>query len=811
MKRSKKFSKVILLTTLTALTLSGLTSCTHTRTNCAAQSTSSTDTETVSKIDVSTTVELTGGKTLKNDNETAIDAVENKVTFNNGGTAIINKDNNVELTNISSGDSVTVKVTTTNNSTVNIKYRVVVETSDDLNNVISMDGKVDNEEMKVCKNGLFTNYKEKVAQGNLGVYTLDIGIDKNTAIEASKSGTIKITLEAVKTDVAVTDLSEYKNASTKNDFVNAITALNNGNVNSDSVIEVSNNIDLDDTIEIKKDITLILDGDITALSNSSAIKVTSGATLTIGEQLVNTSKSTLVKSSRVFKKVASNTGTIKVSSTENAAVEVDGSSSTVIFNEGKIDSKGYGFKAINGGEIIVNDCDVSSTKSAVFASSNSKITINGGSLTTIDAAIFETDENTGCGGNTLIINDGTFNGSITTSGFVSCGVYVANDDTFLVNGGTFNIDNGCGVLARSGDVTISDDVIFNFSNSKTLLTEGNVGSVNCNIPVNARVVKDLSSLSNKPVVKAASAIEIKETTGKAYLVSSESELNNALDDLEYSSKYIVIKDSFEITSPTTVSTKYTSIYGDGNVSITANVTNTSTSSRVFNIFGDDESTESGYLESLIGGSFTLLDVKISAYPDSEHKNSHDNTNNRGINIYCTKDYSVTLNNVGIKVGHYGIYDYLNSGLTIDIKNTTIDAYGCYYSFVDGNMLSLDTSATFENCVFNGNNTYPTNSSNPFSNIYLGSAKSLDSITEEIASNSFTFNKCTFNMNSTLGNKQRIIEIDYLGKTVTMDDCSFYSKTGENLDTVVEITDNYSDYMTGLSLATVTIDGTTYYC
>ena len=118
--------------------------------------------------------------------------------------------------------------------------------------------------------------------------------------------------------------------------------------------------------------------------------------------------------------------------------------------------------------------------------SESSVVLYGGSVTTIESGTFTATDNAVITGQgleqnknvTLTINGGTFNGGITTAGYIACGVYVANSGTYAINGGTFNIVNGCGICARAGQVTVADEATFNVTGSIT----GKVGDKNVAIP-----------------------------------------------------------------------------------------------------------------------------------------------------------------------------------------------------------------------------------------------------------------------------------------------------------------------------------------
>ncbi len=159
--------------------------------------------------------------------------------------------------------------------------------------------------------------------------------------------------------------------------------------------------------------------------------------------------------------------------------------------------------SIDGAEVIINkDTEVTSQEHAVKVQEGSTLTINGGTFTATNNAVVATAGDNGYGKNTITINGGTFNGSIVESGYIACGVYVANDDIVSINGGTFNITNGIGVLARSGTTKVENAVKFVFTNADAN-SKGKVGASSVEIKVGAEVVIDYQSNYNggNPTVK----------------------------------------------------------------------------------------------------------------------------------------------------------------------------------------------------------------------------------------------------------------------------------------------------------------------
>ena len=168
---------------------------------------------------------------------------------------------------------------------------------------------------------------------------------------------------------------------------------------------------------------------------------------------------------------------------ENVKVTISGG--TIIAEKNGINAK-YGTVNISGGTIegktnygvAVDKCTVNISDTANITSkeftvgtgygTGAIVNISGGTLTARDNAVIggngnKTDNNNAVrvNPNKFNISGGTFNGGITSSGYVACGIYAPWKDEFNVTGGTFNITNGAGIVARAGVVNVSGNVVIN--------------------------------------------------------------------------------------------------------------------------------------------------------------------------------------------------------------------------------------------------------------------------------------------------------------------------------------------------------------
>lgn len=186
-----------------------------------------------------------------------------------------------------------------------------------------------------------------------------------------------------------------------------------------------------------------------------------------------------------------------ISSTSSFVINNADAEVKIDLDGGTVESRNdCALKVNNGARLVISgEGDIKAQEFGVIAFSGSDVEINGGTFTTTDNVIFGTNGTSGQGENTIVINDGTFNGHITSAGYIACGVYAANNDNFILNGGTFNIYDGCGICARSGNVVVNDGVVFNFYHEhEPALTEGKVGDSKVLVPVDERFVLDLRAV-----------------------------------------------------------------------------------------------------------------------------------------------------------------------------------------------------------------------------------------------------------------------------------------------------------------------------
>ena len=154
---------------------------------------------------------------------------------------------------------------------------------------------------------------------------------------------------------------------------------------------------------------------------------------------------------------------------------------TIDLNGHNITFSSWGFEVRNGATLTFNgNGTVTAVEAALYAQYAGNLVINGGTYTSTENFVIGTNGSTGRGNNTITINGGIFNGSMSAdgvaAGYIACGIYVANSDTVTINAGTFNITDGVGIVARSGNSTVGENVVFNMLGDNEI--SGIVGDAN---------------------------------------------------------------------------------------------------------------------------------------------------------------------------------------------------------------------------------------------------------------------------------------------------------------------------------------------
>lgn len=226
------------------------------------------------------------------------------------------------------------------------------------------------------------------------------------------------------TTMEIDEMTGY--ATTLESFNNLLTKSN--------YVELGGNLTATEPIVIAKDMTIDLCGhNLTGTTSNALFNVTNGTLTLKGEGSVTAAR---------YIGQAQNGGKIVVesgdyTSTTDVGFGAVGEGSKVTIKGGNITAREGGVGAFDGGELQ----------------------IDGGTITGTDNFPVFTNGTAGRGGNTITLNGGKLIGNIISSGYEACGIYIANNDTFVMNGGEVIANGGVGILMRAGTVVINDGKI----------------------------------------------------------------------------------------------------------------------------------------------------------------------------------------------------------------------------------------------------------------------------------------------------------------------------------------------------------------
>ena len=236
-------------------------------------------------------------------------------------------------------------------------------------------------------------------------------------------------------------------------------------------ISMSENITLDMAVDITEDTILDLGGHtLNAANEAGYALVADGAKLTIKNGTIATNK--------------------RVASAENGG--------EVVIKSGTFTSGDVAFSASGAGaKVVLDGGNITAQEGGIGSFDGAAIEINGGSITGIDNFPVFTNGTSGRGNNTITINGGEFEGNITSNGYESCCLYVANNDTVVINGGTFISNDGCGILMRAGNVTINDAEIITKKKASGSHAPGWVGDNKTKMSASAVIYHETANYPGK--------------------------------------------------------------------------------------------------------------------------------------------------------------------------------------------------------------------------------------------------------------------------------------------------------------------------
>lgn len=284
---------------------------------------------------------------------------------------------------------------------------------------------------------------------------------------------------------------------------------------TDAIYLTQNIEGLTETIEVKKSLILNLNGKKISSSGVTAVKA-------IGKDVVLTIEG---NGEIVATKTGNNVSAVQAIDDGKVIIKNGKFSGTFAVAAGLFAPKTVSSAAvISNGHVVIEDGEFKSSEFTVPVWGKSSAVINGGAFTADDNAVIGTNGSTELSSlpYTITIKGGTFNGNITTAGYIACGIYMANTGTVNLSDGTFNITGGVGVLVRSGKLNATAGTIT--LKTKEGLSTGKVGDSTVTIKTDSQIVVDDKAgyPGDKPEVTSNTAnYAVKDTSGNDYVKTAE--------------------------------------------------------------------------------------------------------------------------------------------------------------------------------------------------------------------------------------------------------------------------------------------------
>lgn len=340
----------------------------------------------------------------------------------------------------------------------------------------------------------------------------------------------------------------------------------------------------------------------------------------------------------------------------------------------------------NAGKVVLTDCDITAQEGAIgllAGTTGNKIEINGGVYIGLDNAVISGNGSARDGDpNQIIINGGTFNGKIQTSGYVACGIYAPWKDVITINGGEFNIENGVGVLCRGGQVYINGGTFTTTDPNGEL---GKVGDSRVAVPCQTVYVDKASQYPDyENATIEISGGKFSDDSCKDYLAegygigrtyiesknvwyTEVAEAVSEYDGMKYSSLQTAIEASEDATKEITIlkdmEVSQLTVYLENKVTINLNGKNV-------NITGYEPNCTGVNIE---GGSLTIKGS--GSFGDSAQKNVNPLFYvNVGASLTIEGDASYYSANVCAYAYHWTSKIYINGGKWYGSETYTLNKY-----------------------------------------------------------------------------------------------------------------------------------------
>lgn len=197
-----------------------------------------------------------------------------------------------------------------------------------------------------------------------------------------------------------------------------------------------------------------------------AVAVAPGADVTIdlnGKKLTTTGQNFLV----------ANGGNLTIQNGEVSSANRIGAAAnggTLTIKDATLASGDVALQATGeGSKLIIESGDITAQECGALVTTEAAFEMNGGTITSIDNAAIMGNGTVKPGndqGHVVInFNGGELNCGITSAGYAACGIYMPNSGELNVTGGIINVEKGCGILMRAGKLNMTGGEIHCSDNS----------------------------------------------------------------------------------------------------------------------------------------------------------------------------------------------------------------------------------------------------------------------------------------------------------------------------------------------------------
>lgn len=122
-----------------------------------------------------------------------------------------------------------------------------------------------------------------------------------------------------------------------------------------------------------------------------------------------------------------------------------------------------------GSKLIIESGDITAQECGALVTTDAAFEMNGGTITSIDNGAIMGNGTVKPGNDQghveINFNGGELNCGITSAGYAACGIYMPNSGVVNIRGGVMNVEKGCGVLMRAGKLNMTAGEIHCSDNS----------------------------------------------------------------------------------------------------------------------------------------------------------------------------------------------------------------------------------------------------------------------------------------------------------------------------------------------------------